>query len=61
MIATLSGTIHMHIMMTPLNGIIFARYRAFVRGIHRSPVDSPHKGQWRGASMVSSAPEQTVE
>ena len=21
---------------------------AFVRGIHRSPVNSPHKGQWRG-------------
>ena len=21
---------------------------AFVRGIHRSPVKSPHKGQWRG-------------
>ena len=25
----------------------------FVRGIHRSPVNSPHKGQWRGASMFS--------
>ena len=25
----------------------------FVRGIHRSPVDSPHKGQWRGALMFS--------
>ena len=23
----------------------------FVRGIHRSPVNSPHKGQWRGAFM----------
>ena len=23
----------------------------FVRGIHRSPVNSPHKGQWRGALM----------
>ena len=22
-----------------------------VRGIHRSPVNSPHKGQWRGALM----------
>ena len=30
-----------------------ARYWAFVRGIHRSPVDSPHKGQWRGALMLS--------
>ena len=26
----------------------FPRYRPFVRGIHRSPVNSPHKGQWRG-------------
>ena len=26
----------------------------FVRGIHRSPVNSPHKGQWRGALMFSS-------
>ena len=23
----------------------------FVRGIHRLPMDSPHKGQWRGTSM----------
>ena len=27
----------------------FPRYCPFVRGIHRSPVNSPHKGQWRGA------------
>ena len=27
----------------------FSRYWPFVRGIHRSPVNSPHKGQWRGA------------
>ena len=27
----------------------FPRYLPFVRGIHRSPVNSPHKGQWRGA------------
>ena len=27
------------------------RYWPFVWGIHRSPVDSPHKGQWRGALM----------
>ena len=26
----------------------------FVRGIHRSPVNFPHKGQWRGALMFSS-------
>ena len=25
----------------------FSRYWPFVRGIHRWPVDSPHKGQWR--------------
>ena len=25
----------------------------FVRGIHRSSVNSPHKGQWRGALMFS--------
>ena len=25
----------------------------FVRDIHRSPVTSPHKGQWRGALMFS--------
>ena len=31
----------------------FPRYWPFVRGIHRSPVDSPHKGQWRGALMFS--------
>ena len=29
----------------------FPRYWPFVRGIHRSPVNSPHKGQWRGALM----------
>ena len=29
------------------------RYRPFVRWIHRSPVNSPHKGQWRGALMFS--------
>ena len=27
----------------------FQRYWPFVRGIQRSPVKSPHKGQWRGA------------
>ena len=29
----------------------FPRYWSFVWGIHRSPVNSPHKGQWRGALM----------
>ena len=31
----------------------FPRYWPFVRGIHRSPVNSPHKDQWRGALMFS--------
>ena len=29
------------------------RYWPFVRGIHRSPMNSQHKGQWRGALMFS--------
>ena len=43
----------------PLNhdGVIkwkhFPRYRPFVWGIHRWPVNSPHKGQWCGALMFS--------
>ena len=31
----------------------FPRYWPFVRGIHRSPVNSPHEGQWRGALIFS--------
>ena len=31
----------------------FPRNWSFVRGIHRAPVNSPHKGQWRGALMFS--------
>ena len=31
----------------------FPRNWPFVRGIHRSPVYSPHKGQWRRALMFS--------
>ena len=31
----------------------FPRYWPFVRGIHRSPVNSSHKGQWPGALMFS--------
>ena len=31
----------------------FPRYWPFVRGIHRSPVNSPHKGQWREALIFS--------
>ena len=42
---------------TPLHDVIkwkhFPRYWPFVRGIHRSRVNFPHKGQWRGALMFS--------
>ena len=31
----------------------FPRNWPFVRGIHRSPVNSPHKGQWREALMFT--------
>ena len=31
----------------------FLHYWPFLQGIHRSPVNSPHKGQWRGALMLS--------
>ena len=31
----------------------FPRYWPFVREIHRYPVNSPYKGQWRGAVMFS--------
>ena len=31
----------------------FPRYWPFARRIHRSPVNSPHKGQWHGTLMFS--------
>ena len=31
----------------------FPRHCPLVRGIHRSPVNSPHKSQWRGALVFS--------
>ena len=31
----------------------FPRHLPFARGIHRSPVNSPQKDQWRGALMFS--------
>ena len=40
----------------------FPSYWSFVRGIHCSLVNSPHKGQWRGALMpFLSSSEQTFE
>ena len=40
-------------MMTSSKGNLFPRYWTFVMRIHESPVDSIHKGQWRGALMFS--------
>ena len=31
----------------------FPHHWSFVRGIHRSSLNSPHKGQWRGTLMFS--------
>ena len=31
----------------------FSALLVFVRGIHRPPMNSPHKGQWRGALFFS--------
>ena len=31
----------------------FPRNWPFVQGIHRSPVNSPHKGQWHGAMIFT--------
>ena len=46
--------LHMHAAMCH-NDVVkwkhFPRYWSFVRGIHRSMVNSPHKGQWHGALM----------
>ena len=45
------------ISITPHDDVIkwkhFPRHWTFVRGIHRSPVNSPHKGHWRGALLFS--------
>ena len=38
-------------MMTSSNGNIFRITGPFFRGIHQSPVNSPHKSQWRGTLM----------
>ena len=40
-------------MMTSSNGNISTRCWPIVKGIHRSPMDSPHRGRWRGALMLS--------
>ena len=50
---TSSRILCVHTMITSSNGNIFRVTEPFVRGIHRSPVNSPHKGQWRGALVFS--------
>ena len=45
----LTGALHDDV----INWKHIPRYWPFVRGIHRSPVNSPHKRQWRGAFMFS--------
>ena len=51
----LKGPKYFHALTSPHDDVIkwkhSPRYWPFVRGIHRSPVNSPHKDQWRGASM----------
>ena len=42
-----------NVMMTSSKWNHFLRYWPFVHRIHRSPVNSPHKGQRRGALMFS--------
>ena len=50
-------TVACMIFVPPYHDVIrwkhFPRYWPFVLGIHRSPVNSPHKGQWRRALMFS--------
>ena len=45
------------VLTNPSNDVIkwkhFPRHWPFVRGIHRSPVNSPQKDQWRRALMLS--------
>ena len=49
----LTGTIKLFVHVNVIKWKLFPRYWPFVWGIHRSPVNSPHKGQWRGALMFS--------
>ena len=56
--------IYIHVLITQLMNAKYSWWRhqmetssallaLFVRGIHWSPVNSPHKAQWRGALMIS--------
>ena len=53
MLQVLHGTHMCFMMMTSSYGNNCRRYWPYVRGIHGSLVDSPHKGQWRGALIFS--------
>ena len=66
LISSLTGTLVLHLLYPSrychwhsrthddaIQWNIFRRYWPFVRGIHRSPVNSPNKGRWRGALMFS--------
>ena len=56
-IATSVGNRHKHVWEWIHDDVMkwkhFPRYWSFVRGIHRSLVNSPHKDQWRGVLMFS--------
>ena len=57
-LSVLTKTIWFHDGLHPCHDDVFKwkhfpRYWPFVRGIHRSPVYSPHKGQWCGALTFS--------
>ena len=49
----LLGAHHTPLFDDVINWKHLPRYRPSVRGIHRSPVIFPHKGQWRVALMFS--------
>ena len=44
---------HCNVEIISIKWKYFPRYWPFVRGIHRSPVDFPHKGLWRESWMFS--------
>ena len=52
-----SGTLKYNVSIDLRDDVIkwkhLPRSCSFVRGVHRWPVDSPHKGQWRRALMAS--------
>ena len=45
--------LYMHVHDDVIRWKHFPRCWPIVRGIHRSPVNSPHKGQWHGALVFS--------